>query len=87
MEKIGHAQIGKQGVTKAFVDGLRNNFNNHKLVKVSVLRSARESKDDVKKYAEQIQAELGNNFAYRVIGFTIAFKKLRKSLKAKQVKE
>jgi RNA-binding protein YhbY len=87
MEKIGHVQIGKQGVTKNFIETLRNHFNRLKVVKVTALRSSRNNKEDVKRMAEEIQKELGNNYAYRVIGFTIALKKLRKNLKARNVKE
>lgn len=87
MEKIGNIQLGKGGVTKNFVETLRGHFNRQKVVKISVLPSARESKADVLKYAEEIQKAIGSNFSYRVIGFTIAFKRLRRGLKAKQVRE
>jgi RNA-binding protein YhbY len=47
---IGTLQIGKQKVTPNFIETLKKQFENKQTVKISVLRSARESKEDVKKY-------------------------------------
>jgi len=74
-------QIGKKGLTKEFLMDIKRRFeklsNNN--IKVSVLKSARESKENVKKYAEKIQSYLGNKFTHRIIGFSIFFKKWRKA--------
>ena len=76
---IKELQIGKQGITDNFVETLKTYFNKVKTVKVSVLSSARESKDDVKKMAKDLLARLGPHFTSKVIGFTIVLKKWRRA--------
>ena len=76
-------QLGKNGLTKEFLEDVRKRFEVRKVdnIKVSVLRSARESRDDVKKYAKEIVDFLGEKFTSRVIGFSIFIKKWRKARK------
>ena len=73
--------IGKNKLTEEFLLDIRRRFENKGIVsiKVSVLKSARESKDDVKKYAEEIKNFLGEKYTYRVLGFSIFLKKWRKA--------
>ena len=73
-------QLGKNGLTKEFLGEIKKRFEKPgvKNIKVSVLRSARESKADVKNYAEEIVKFLGNKFTYRTIGFSIFVLKMRK---------
>lgn len=72
-------QIGKNGVTENFIESLKNQFKKCSNVRISVLRSARENKSDVKKIADEILEKLGNNYTAKVIGFTIVLKKWRKA--------
>ncbi len=76
-------QIGKKGLTKEFLEDIKRRFEDNKVknIKVSVLKSARESKGDVKKFAEEIVGFLGGRFTYRVLGFSIFLKKWRKEMK------
>lgn len=73
-------QLGKKGLTNEFLEGLKNRFEKPsvKNIKISVLRSARDSKGDVKEYAEKIIKFLGNKFTYRTIGFSIFVMKWRR---------
>lgn len=73
-------QLGKKGLTKEFLEGLKERFERPGLrnIKISVLKSARDSKQDVKNYAEEIVKYLGNKFNYRTIGFCIFILKMRK---------
>ncbi len=75
---IANIQLGKQGVSDNFILTLKSHFQKHKNIKISVLRNARENKNDVKKYAEKILEKLGEHYTAKVIGFTIALKKWRK---------
>jgi len=79
---IGNIQLGKQGVTDNFVDGIINMFHTHKNVKISVLKSARgegkEGKKKVKTIADEILEKLGKKYTAKTIGFTIIIKKWRK---------
>jgi len=76
-------QLGKKGLTPEFLEDIKNRFDKTKItnMKVYVLKSARESKDDVKKYSEEIKNYLGNKFTTRTIGFSIFIKKWRKARK------
>lgn len=75
---IIQVQLGKQGISDNFIRTLKHNFQKYKNVKVSVLRSARENKDDVKKHAGIILEKLGEHYTAKIIGFTIALKKWKK---------
>ena len=74
-------QLGKNGLTQSFLEEIKKRFEKPELknIKISVLKSARESRDDVKKYADKLKNFLGNKFTYRIIGFSIFLKKWRKS--------
>jgi len=74
-------QLGKKGITHELLGEIKKRFDLNKFqnIKIHVLRSARENKEDVKKYAEEIQDYLGNRYTIRIIGFSIFIKKWRKS--------
>jgi RNA-binding protein YhbY len=75
---IREIQLGKNGITDNFIENLRSYFEKVRTVKVSVLPSARESKQDVKKYAEILLEKLGVYYTSKIVGFTITLKKWRK---------
>lgn len=74
-------QLGKKGLTKEFLEDIKNRFENSKItnIKISVLKSARESREDIKKYADKVKSFLGPKFTTRIIGFSIFIKKWRKA--------
>ena len=76
-------QLGKKGLTNEFLEDLKSRFENKKIdnIKISVLKSARESKADVKKYGQEVADFLGDKFTFRVLGFSIFVKKWRKARK------
>lgn len=81
MTAANEIQLGKKGLTQEFLADISKRFESShtKNIKITVLKSARESKDDVKKYAEEIKSYLGNKFTYRILGFSIFLKKWRKA--------
>lgn len=81
MVRTSEIQIGKQGITNNFISTIKNNFQRHDQVRVKVLKSARDDKDTVKRYSEQILEKLGDNYSSRVIGFTIILRKWRKAIR------
>ena len=81
MPKLSEIQLGKQGITHNFIDTLKDNFRRHDQVRVRVLKSARDDKDTVKKYSEQILKKLENNYTAKILGFTIILKKWRKAVR------
>ena len=81
MGTIGQIQLGKQRITDNFIESIKNHFKNHQNLKISVLRSARDSKESVKKYYEEILERLGKDYTAKIIGFTIILKKWRKAVR------
>ncbi len=81
MEVTSQIQLGKNGITKNFIETLKNHFKNHKNVKISVLKSAGHEKSKIKIYAEEILGELGKNYTIKIVGFTIIIKKWRKNVR------
>ncbi len=81
MTSQSETQLGKKGLTPEFLQDLKKRFEEYrnKTIKIHVLRSARESKKDVKKYAEEIKNFLGDKFTYRIVGFSIFLRKWRKA--------
>ena len=73
-------QLGKKGLTKEFVKDIENRLEKYRnaVLKISVLKSARESKADVRKYAEELVSQLGEKFTYKALGFSIFLRKWRK---------
>ncbi|MBT4165455.1 hypothetical protein HOE04_00265 [archaeon] len=76
-------QLGKKGLTKEFLDDLKKRFEKSsvKNLKVTVLKSARESREDIKKYSEKIKTSLGPKYTTKIIGFSIFIKKWRKEMR------
>ena len=74
-------QLGKKGLTSEFIQDIEKRLEKHRnvTIKISVLKSARESKEDVKKYAEEIIKKLGKQYTARTLGFSIFLKKWRKA--------
>jgi RNA-binding protein YhbY len=74
-------QLGKKGLTSEFIDDIEKRLEKHRNItlKISVLKSARESKKDVKKYADELIEKLGEKYTARTLGFSIFLKKWRKA--------
>lgn len=74
-------QIGKNKLTPEFIKDIEKRLEKQRnaVVKISVLKSARENKGDVKKYAEELLITLGPNYTAKTMGFTITLRKWRKA--------
>jgi len=74
-------QLGKKGLTKEFIKDIEKRLDKYRnaSLKISVLKSARESKQDVKNYAEEIIKQLGSKYTYKILGFSIFLRKWRKA--------
>ncbi len=78
--------IGKNGLTKEFIEHLSAVFKTRRTIKVQLLKSASENRAQMEKVAEEIIAGLPERYNYRVIGFTIILMK-RSSMKKALVKK
>ncbi len=80
MKNITQLQIGKNGLSESFIQTLKGNFERCQTVKISVLKSVRENKKDVQKFADEILKKLGDNYTARIIGFVIVVKRWRRAI-------
>jgi RNA-binding protein YhbY len=74
-------QLGKKGLTEEFIKDIEKRLEKHRnvILKIRVLKSARQSKDDVKKYADEIVKKIGKQYTAKTMGFTILLRKWRKA--------
>ena len=74
-------QLGKKGLTSEFIKDIERRLEKHRnaTIKISVLKSARESKEDVKKYMDELIGKLGEKYTARTLGFSIFLRKWRKA--------
>ncbi|MEA3329364.1 MAG: YhbY family RNA-binding protein [Nanoarchaeota archaeon] len=78
MKQIKKLQIGKNGLSGAFVEQVRKVFEKEKVVKVSILKSACRDKKDAEKIAQDLISALGKKFDYKLVGYVITVIKYRK---------
>jgi len=78
MEPISSVQVGKRGLNDNLIETIKTHFKTHKNVKVCFLKSAGRNKKKLKKQADKIVSELGKNYTYKIIGYTLFLKKWRK---------
>lgn len=71
-------QIGKNGLTEGFIESLKNSFKTYETARISILKSATRSREQSEKLGEDICRQLGRNYTYKIIGFTILIRKWRK---------
>ena len=81
MPTIRNIQLGKNGITGNFIESLKNQFNDCKNVKISVLKSLTRDKKEIKKLSDEILEKLGKKYTARLIGFTIVVKKWRRAVR------
>ncbi|MBS3072747.1 YhbY family RNA-binding protein [Candidatus Pacearchaeota archaeon] len=81
MQLVSSVQIGKNGLTENTIETIKTHFKNHLNVKVVFLKSSSRDNAAIKKEAEKIVSKLGNNYTYRIIGFTVFIKKWRKPMR------
>ena len=74
-------QLGKNRITENFIETVKDHFKNHEAVKVSVLKTGRESREDLRRYSEEILEKLGKRYTAKVVGFTIFLKRWRKKVR------
>jgi RNA-binding protein YhbY len=76
--------LGKKGLTPEFIENLKKLFVTAEHVRVSMLKSSTRDKGEAKKWAEEIVSQLGKNFTYNIIGYTLILRKWRKGKDARK---
>ena len=79
MKPVKRLQMGKNGLSPAFVEQVRGVFENENSVKISILKSACRDKKDAEKIGTDLVDALGKNFIYRLVGYVLTVRKFRKA--------
>jgi RNA-binding protein YhbY len=78
MKPIRQLQLGKAGLSEAFVGQVRSIFENEKMIKVSILKSACRDRDEARKIGEDLVNQLGPKFGFKLLGYVLTVSKFRK---------
>ena len=78
MKQIKKLQMGKNGLSDAFIEQVKSIFEDEKLVKISILKSACRDKSEAKEIADKLVGELGLKYNYKLVGYVITIVKFRK---------
>ena len=78
MKQIKRLQMGKNGLTPAFIDQVKSIFEGETLIKVSILKSACRDKKDAKKIGDDLVDALGKKYDYKLVGYVLTVVKYRK---------
>jgi RNA-binding protein YhbY len=78
MKQIKKLQIGKNGLTPEFIEQVKSIFENEKLIKISILKSACRDKYEADKIAKKLIDRLGTKYDYKLVGYVMTIIKYRK---------
>lgn len=78
MKPIRQLQLGKAGLSEAFIGQVKSIFENDKMIKISILKSACRDKDDAKKIGEDLVDQLGTKYGFKLLGYVLTISKFRK---------
>lgn len=78
MKQIKKLQLGKAGLSEAFIGQVRSIFEKETLIKISILKSACRDKKDADKIGKDLVAELGPKYDYKLVGYVLTVIKYRK---------
>lgn len=71
-------QMGKNRLSIEFLEQVRKMFENTKTVRISLLKSATRDKKHAKEIADKLISDLGANFRYTIIGYTVIVRRSKK---------
>lgn len=75
-QSLARFQIGKQGLTDGVLNSLKMALQNHRQVRISILKSCCRDKTELKKIAEKIESKMPYELKVRIIGYTLVLVKL-----------
>jgi len=78
MKQIKRLQIGKNGLSSAFIEQVRSIFEKEKMIKISILKSACRDKKDAEKMGKDLVEALGPKYNFKLVGYVLTVIKLRK---------
>ena len=79
VKPVRKLQMGKNGLSVAFIEQVQSILDNERLVKISILKSACRDKAEAKEIAEKLIGTLGKKYDYKLIGYVMTVIKYRKN--------
>jgi len=79
VKPVRKLQMGKNGLSDAFIEQIKSILDNERLIKISILKSACRNKAEAKEIAEKLITSLGKKYDYKLIGYVITVIKYRKN--------
>ena len=79
MKQIKRLQLGKNGLTDAFIDQVKSIFESETLIKISILKAACRDKKDADKIGRDLVDALGVKYDYKLVGYVLTVVKYRKA--------
>ena len=79
MKPIKKIQMGKNGLSEAFVEQVQNIFEDSEVVKIAILKSHCRDKKEAVKIFDLLVEQLGKNFNYTLVGYVGTVRKFRKA--------
>jgi len=78
MKQIKRLQIGKNGLSIAFIEQVKGFFENEEVLKISILKSACRDKKDAVKLSDSLMDSLGKKYSYKLVGYVLTVRRFRK---------
>ena len=78
MKQIKRLQLGKNGLTEAFIEQVKSIFEKESLIKISILKAACRDKKDADKIGNDLVEALGVKYDYKLVGYVLTVVKYRK---------
>ena len=75
---IKQLQIGKGGLSDAFVEQVKGIFEKERVVKITILRSCCRDKREAEKIGRKLVGLLGKKFGFKLVGYVLTVVKYRK---------
>ncbi|MBT7102608.1 hypothetical protein HN935_03810 [archaeon] len=79
MKQIKRLQLGKNGLTPAFIEQVKSIFESETLIKISILKAACRDKKDADKIGKDLVEALGVKYDYKLVGYVLTVVKYRKA--------
>ena len=78
MKGIKKLQLGKNGLSDAFVEQVRMIFEDARVLKISILKSACRDKKDAEEIGADVVSRLGPKFGFKLVGYVLTVVRYRK---------
>ncbi len=81
MKETKRIQLGKKGLTPEFIQQVKSMFENERLIKIAILKSACRNKEDAEKIGQDLVDALGKKFKFKLIGYVLTVMKFKKEVR------